>query len=259
LTASAEDSGAVDVRLQQAPVVVSFARAVQPVAGVLGFYAGGSLASGDFQPGRSDLDLVAVIAAELHGRQRRQLKTLHQQTRLDPAAAKLHCVYVPMGEVQDVEAKHLTWAHGKLLRRECSGIARAELLQAGITVLGPRPAEVLPPLDTAALQAAARREVRVYWPAAVRRPWRWLDDTHVDLGLLTLARAEATLTEGRLITKREALTRLDRLGVDQELAQQIARRRQGHAVSLTAAQRLRRAHAARRLVADGLRTLSPDR
>jgi len=48
------------------------------VAGVLGFYAGGSLASGDFQPGRSDLDLVAVIAAELHGRQRRQLMTLHQ-------------------------------------------------------------------------------------------------------------------------------------------------------------------------------------
>jgi hypothetical protein len=164
-----------------------------------------------------------------------------------------------MGEVQDVEAKHLTWAHGKLLRREFIGIARAELLQAGITVLGPRPADVLPPMDTAALQAAARREVRVYWPAAVRRPWRWLDDTHVDLGLLTLARAEATLTEGRLITKREALTRLDRLGVDQELAQQIARRRQGHAVSLTAAQRLRRAHAARRLVADGLRTLSPDR
>jgi len=36
------------------------------------------LASGDFQPGRSDLDLVAVIAAELHGRQRRQLMTLHQ-------------------------------------------------------------------------------------------------------------------------------------------------------------------------------------
>ena len=68
----------VDVRLQQAPVVVSFARAGQPVAGVLGFYAGGSLASGDFQPGRSDLDLVAVIVAELHGRQRRQLMTLHQ-------------------------------------------------------------------------------------------------------------------------------------------------------------------------------------
>jgi len=246
----------VDDRLQQAPVVRSFARAVRPVAGVLGFYAGGSLASGDFQPGRSDLDLVAVIAAELDERQRRQLRTLHEQTLLDPSAAKLHCVYVPVGNVEDVAAKHVTWAHGTLFQREFSGIGRAELLQAGITVLGPEPAELLPPVDVAALRAAARREVRVYWPAAVRTPWLWLDDMHVDLGLLTLARAEATITEGRLITKREALTRLGRLGVGHELAQELTRRREGQAVSLTVGQRLRRAYTARRLVARGLRRLS---
>ncbi len=116
---------------------------------MLGFYAGGSLASGDFQPGRSDLDLVAVIAAELDDRQRRQLRTLHEQTLLDPSAAKLHCVYVPVGNVEDVAAKHVTWAHGTLFQREFSGIGRAELLQAGITVLGPESAELLPPVDVA--------------------------------------------------------------------------------------------------------------
>ncbi len=87
-------------------------------------------------------------------------------------------------------------------------------------------------------------------------PWLWLDDVHVDLGLLTVARAEATITEGRLITKREALTRLGRLGVGHELAQELTRRWEGQAVSLTVGQRLRRAYTARRLVARGLRTLS---
>lgn len=253
------DPEAVDDRRRHAPVVASFAHAVRPVAGVLGFYAGGSLASGDFQPGRSDLDLVAVVAAELGDRRREQLRSLHERTRrLDPSAAKLHCVYVPVGDVEDVAAEHLTWAHGELYRRELSGIGRAELLRSGITVLGPDPAELLPPVDAAALRAAARREVRVYWPTAVRKPWLWWDDAIVDLGLLTLARAEATLTEGRLITKREALTRLDRLGVDRELAQEITRRRHGLPVTLSAAQRVRRARTARRLVARGIRVLSRD-
>lgn len=248
--------GRVDERLRPVPVVVTFARAVQPVAGVLGLYAGGSLASGDFQPGRSDLDLVAVVADEPDEPARRRLVALHRDLqRADPTTGALHCVYVPRRGVHDVAAQHLTWAHGELYRRALSGIARAELLQGGITVLGPAPAEFLPPVDDAALRAAARAELTGYWAGAVRKPRLWLQDGYVDLGLITLARAEATLTEGRLITKREALTRLHRFGVDQELSQQIARRRYGHATRLTATQRLRRAYTVRRTVARGVRTL----
>lgn len=58
--------------------MLAFARAVQPVAAVLGLYAGGSLASGDFHPGRSDLDLVAVVDEELDGPRREQLRALHE-------------------------------------------------------------------------------------------------------------------------------------------------------------------------------------
>ena len=246
----------VDARLEQAPIVASFAQAVRPVADVVGFYAGGSLAMGDFRPGISDLDLAAVIASDLDDRRRQDLRELHQTVlRNEPSAAKLHCVYVPVDDIADPRASHVTWAHGELFRRPFNGVARAELLHDGITVLGPAPSELLPHIDRAALQAAARAELSGYWSSAVRKPWLWFEDVYVDLGLLTLARVEATITEGRLITKREALTRLDRFGVPVELVRQIAGRRQGASTDLTTIQRARRAATARRLVARGIRAL----
>ena len=129
-----------DQRLAPAQVVAAFAAAVAPVAGVVGLYAGGSLAAGDYRPAVSDLDLVAVVASPVGRRQRRRLRRLHAATmREQPAAAKLHCVYVPRGEATEVSQPHLTWAHGQLFRRSLSGVARAELLRGGITVAGPPP------------------------------------------------------------------------------------------------------------------------
>jgi hypothetical protein len=96
-------SDPVDLRLDQTPVVVAFAKAVHPIADVIGLHAGGSLAAGDFQPGISDLDLVAVIATSLDGLSREHLRVLHEVTSSeDPSAAKLHCVDVPQQEVVDV-------------------------------------------------------------------------------------------------------------------------------------------------------------
>lgn len=247
----------MDARLEPVPFVAPFAASVRPVADVVGFYAGGSLAFGDYQPGRSDLDLVAIVAADLDGSRRERLRRLHEDARCRvPGAAKLHCVYVPVGAIADVGARHLTWAHGRLIERAFSGISRAEVLQTGITVLGPAPAQLVPRLDGAALRRAALVEVNGYWACAVRWPWLWLDDVHVDLGLLTLARAEATLSEGRLITKAEALTRLDRLGVHEDLADEMSRRRRGVAVRLSPAERVRRARTVRRLVARSIRALN---
>ena len=131
---------------------------------------------------------------------------MHQRLLADePRAAKLHCVYVPVPEVVDVSAEHLTWAHGELFRRPLSGIARAELLEFGVTVYGPDPAEVIPPVSRGELDDAVRGELSGYWRGVVAKPHLWLQDVYVDIGLFTLARAEATLTDGRLITKTEAI------------------------------------------------------
>jgi hypothetical protein len=243
----------MDDRLAAAPVVVSFAEAVRPVAGVVGFYVGGSLAFGDFQPGVSDLDLVAVIEKRLGVIERRRLTALHRSVvEADPSAGKLHCAYVPRDEVAGLDRKHLTWAHGELYRRAVSGVARAELLRNGIVVYGPPPADLLPALDEATLRSAALAELSGYWTGAVGKPHLWLQDVYVDLGLTTLARVEATVAEDRLITKTEAIGRLHRFAVPAELADQIARRRRGEAVALTDDERRDRGETVRRLVAAGI-------
>lgn len=241
------------------PAITAFRRTIAAELPLVGLYAGGSLGSGDYVPGVSDLDLVAIIGAPLDPRQRRWLRTLHLQLmRTQPGAAKLHCVYVPASEVEPVAAPHVTWAGGRLIARPLSGIGRAELLRFGVTIHGPAPAEVLPPVDDAALRAAARAELTGFWSRAVARRRNWLRTDFVDMGLITIVRADATVMEGRLITKAEAIGQLDRYGVPARLAGEIAQRRAGRYVPVPPLYRLWRARCARDLMRQGIASVTGD-
>ena len=241
--------GGMDERVLAAPVAGEFAAAVREVAGVIAFYAGGSIGSGDYHPGISDLDLVAVVAGAVP---RARLKKLHASFDVP----KLHCAYVRRDEVDDIARTHVTWAHETLFRRPFSGIGRAELHQFGVTFYGPPPGELIPPVSPAELAEAARGELRGYWVGALRHPRRWRTDLHVDLGLTTVARAGVTIAEGRLITKREAIDRLPSLGVPPELTEQIRRRRAGETVDLTEAELRERSVLVRRVMREQIERLS---
>ena len=242
-----------DPRLAQVPVVARFAGSLGAVVDLVAFYAGGSLGTGDYRPGVSDLDLAAVVGSAPDPAAEAALTRLHQDlAEADDTAAKLHCFYLPRDRLADPAEEQLNWAHGELFRRPFTVVARAELLRHGITVRGPEPARLFAPVDPAELRTAARSELTGFWAGAVRKPHLWLQDVYVDLGLLTVARVEATLTEDRLITKQEALTRLDRFEVPGWLVDQIGRRRAGDSVTLTAADRARRAVVARRIVAQAI-------
>jgi hypothetical protein len=219
----------MDDRLDREPLVSRFADAVRDVARVRGFYVGGSIGSGDYHPGISDLDLVALLSEPLTRTRRSRLKAVHATFDVP----KLHCAYVAADEVADPDRTHVTWAHEEMFRRPLSRVARAELHQFGVTVYGPAPASVFPPVDDADLAEGARAELRGYWRGALRRPQVWRTDLHVDLGLTTVSRADATLSGRRLITKRAAIDRLPSLGVPVELADEIRRRRAGETVTLT--------------------------
>lgn len=219
-------------------------------------YAGGSLATGDFRPGISDLDLVAIVAAALDSEQLNRLRALHQSIAAEePLGKKLHCCYVAQNDAAETATAHPYWAYGQFHPRPLTGVARAELLDVGITVFGPPPRSVLPPITRDALREAVRAELSGYWTKAIRKPWIWVDDLYVDLGLVTLARVDATLTENRLITKREAIARLPSIGVPPDLAGEIALRREGQRVSLSRFARVRRARRARAIMARGIRDL----
>lgn len=186
---------------------------------------GGSAATGDWQPGVSDLDLVAVGEGRVDDARRAELVRLHRS--LDAGEARglaLGCVYVDAGSLSAVSLRHPTWTHGRLVDRVLSGVARAELVRHGQALVGRSPAAVLPPVSGDELRAAVRSELAGYWTWAVRRPWLWLSPSLADLGLVTMARARHTLATGELVTKTAAL---DLVRGPDWLVGQLRRRRAG--------------------------------
>ncbi|MER5641304.1 nucleotidyltransferase domain-containing protein [Kitasatospora sp. NPDC002227] len=239
-------------------VLERFVSAVQQTVPTVAVWAHGSLALGDFQPGRSDLDLLAIVETTLNGDDRTRLAALHQRLlEEEPAAAKLHCSYIVRAVLPEAEADHFTWAHNHTLERPVTPVTRQELLQGGLTLYGPPAAELLPPLLPGQLEDFIRRDLREFWLPATGKPLLWLRDIWVDLGLLVLARATVTLRDGRLITKGEALTELLEIGAPADVVRDIHARRYSTPVPISRPQRIRRAIRARAFVRRGIkRTLA---
>ncbi|GAA4825832.1 nucleotidyltransferase domain-containing protein [Streptomyces ziwulingensis] len=221
----------------------------------LAVWAHGSLAGGDYQEGRSDLDLIAVLSGPLTPRTVWRLALLHARLRSRPLAPLLHCSYLTPGRAADPERPHLTWAHEELFRRPVTPVTRRELHSFGRVLHGEPPRRLLPPVGDALLAGFVVRDQRDFWRPVVRRPEPWHQDVWVDLGLLTFARATVTLREGRLITKREALEELPGLGAPAEVVEDVRRRRYGDPAPLTEEGTARRAELTRGYLGPAIDTL----
>ncbi|XVV10614.1 hypothetical protein ACQP2X_38090 [Actinoplanes sp. CA-131856] len=193
----------------------------------------GSLATGDYIPRVSDLDLVALVDGPVDGPvdgdRQAVLSAIHR--RLDNgsgAGLSLGCVYVDTATISDVETAHPTWTHGQLVHRVLSRITRAELARHGYEVFGRSPREAFPEVSAEDIRAAARAELTGYWAWAARRPWLWVDPTIADLGLTSMARGRHALEKGELLTKTRAIEQAHAPGW---LVGQLGARRRGEAVS----------------------------
>ncbi len=193
-------------------------------------WAHGSLAGGDYQEGRSDLDLITVLDGPVTVRTVWRVARLHARLRAEPLTAKLHCTYMTPATAADAERKHLTWAHERLFRRTVTPVTRRELHTFGLVLHGEPPGSLLPPVSDIELDAFVVRDQKEFWRPTLDKAHLWTQDVRVDLGLLTFARATATLRDGRLISKREALDLLPTLGAPVEVVEDIRRRRYGQQV-----------------------------
>jgi hypothetical protein len=188
----------------------------------------GSLATGDYVPGVSDLDLVAVVAEPVDPIRAAYLVDLHRDLDCGSAAgAALGCAYVDVRRLLDPVARHPTWTHGQLVERILSGITRAELVQHGFPVFGRPPTDVFPPMSDDEVRAAGRAELSGYWAWAARRPHLWLDPAIADLGLTSMARGRHAVRTGQLITKSEAI---EEARAPAWLIDQLRARRRGETV-----------------------------
>ncbi|WP_461060334.1 nucleotidyltransferase domain-containing protein [Streptomyces pseudoechinosporeus] len=196
-------------------------RDLAPVA----VWAHGSLGGGDYQEGRSDLDLIAVLDDPITVRTVWQVARLHARLRNEALVAKLHCSYLTPGTADGAGRRHLTWAHEELFKRPVTPVTRRELHDFGVVLQGKPSADLLPPVPDDELSAFVVRDQRDFWRPSVDKAHLWTRDVWVDLGLVTHARAAVTLKDGRLITKREALELLPALGAPVEVVEDIRRRR----------------------------------
>jgi hypothetical protein len=205
-----------------------FVSAVQPVLPLVSVWAHGSLAGGDYQPGRSDLDLIAIVGRPCTAAEEQHLGEVHECLGSTIAlASRLHCSYCAAGELDDPARLHLTWAHEEFMRRPVTPVTRRELSDFGLVLYGEAPAALLPPVTGDQLAGFVVRDLESFWRPSLDHPEVWVRDIWVDLGLLTLARATVTLRDGKLITKAQALGVLTELGAPAEVVDDIRERRYG--------------------------------
>jgi hypothetical protein len=189
----------------------------------------GSLSTGDYVPGVSDLDLVALVTGPVDTGRQATLTSLHR--RIDEgigSGLNLGCAYVDSTKILNPHLRHPTWTHGQLVRRGLSLITRAELVRHGYPVFGRRPSEVFPAMSDDDLREATRAELTGYWAWAARRPWIWLNPAITDLGLTAMARARHTLATGTLLSKTQAIEQAD---APAWLINQLRARRKGEKVT----------------------------
>ena len=211
------------------PAVRQLAERLGGLGWVTDLLVAGSLATGDYVPGVSDLDLVALTEGPVSSERQEVLAGLHRE--LDEGAARgldLGCVYVDAGRLADLAAAHPTWTHGSLVQRILSGVTRAELARHGFAVLGRPPGAVLPEVTDDDVRRAARAELCGYWAYASRHPRWWLSPVIADLGLTSMARGRHALRTGRLLTKTQAI---EQAHAPAWLKDQLRARRQGQPVA----------------------------
>jgi hypothetical protein len=210
------------------PAVRQLAGRLLELGWVRDLFVAGSVATGDYVPGVSDLDLVAVTDGPVDAARQAALARTHQQLDAGIAAGlDLGCVYVDADRLLDGDALHPTWTHGSLVQRILSGVTRAELVRYGFAILGRSPRAVFPGMTDDDVREAARAELCGYWAWASRRPQMWLDPVIADLGLTSMARGRHSLENGQLLPKTQAIERAD---APLWLREQLLARRRGEPV-----------------------------
>ena len=183
---------------------------LEPILGdqFVGLYLGGSLAIGDFNPDRSDIDFIAVTAGELPPETITALEEMH--TRLWATGGKwakrLDGSYVPQQVLRCWTPEHAPCPFVEedsfqVTDQGSAVIQRHIIRQYGVIVAGPSPRTLIDPVDADDLRTAIRDMLERWWRPQLDDP-TWVHQSKKQpFAILTMCRALYTLEHGVLCSK----------------------------------------------------------
>lgn len=180
---------------------------------LIGLYLHGSLAGGDFNPRRSDIDFLAVTDGSLTSPVVAQLAAMHAQLAVSGLfwIKKMEGSYIPQNELRRYDPTH---ANHPALRVDGSFdidhhasdwiIQRAIIRERGIALIGPHPRTLIDPVSPEEIRQAARGILREWWQPMLDDPYRLRDREYQAYAVLTMCRSLYTLETGQVTAKSAA-------------------------------------------------------
>jgi hypothetical protein len=180
--------------------------------GFVGMYLGGSLATGAFDPGTSDIDFAVITAGDVDDAGAAALRASHDRITVSPRAwaKKLEGLYVPRDTARAHRERGQRCAYlgvggwFGVVPYQADWIVQLHLVREhGIIVAGPDPKALIDPVTPGELRASC---------AAIMRDWEPLladtgrfDAEYQAYTVLTMCRVLYTLEHGAVASKPQAV------------------------------------------------------
>ena len=193
-------------------ILAELLTAVQPILGpqFIGMYLHGSLAAGDFNPNRSDIDFVVATTTELANETVSTLAAIHAQIRAGGSywATRLEGDYIPLAALRRYDPARACYPHlgddGHFAVEQHGGEAIIQfhiLRENGVVLAGPALDSVIDPITPGDLQYATRDILHGWWQSRLANPVHLAANDYQAYAILTMCRLLYTLQLGEIVSK----------------------------------------------------------
>lgn len=182
-------------------------------AQLAGLYLHGSLAGGDFNPHRSDIDFLVATQGPLDDAQVAELASLHKRFSAAGSrwAAELDGSYFPLAALRRYDPADACYphveSHGALgvEQHESDWILQMHVLrERGLALAGPAPDTLIDPVSPDDLRRASRDILHVWWLPQLDDTYRLQESGYQTYAILTMCRILYTVTQGAVVSKTVA-------------------------------------------------------
>ncbi len=178
---------------------------------LLGFYLTGSLTYDDFNPLRSDIDLLAVVRKPLNSKELVQIKKLHLkiENQFKKWAKRIECSYLPVELMKSIlppKKPRPYYGEGVLYPQAPYGnewiINQYLLYYYSVALKGPEFSSLVDkPIDIKDVQDACRKDLVDEWQPKIQEP-KYLNNSHYQsYVILNLCRILYTIKKDDVASK----------------------------------------------------------